>query len=219
MPIPRSASSARRRASLRPMPGSCVLSVSSKCLETFINGLRRVHRLLEDHPQVRAAQPAQLTRLEVEQVAAVVVDLAVRRGALGQQADHAAAERGLAAARLADQPDRLGRIEVEIDAVDGAHGAAVGAVPDPKVANGEARLSHSPASSSTVPADAGPTADDPDMIWGARLRRRRKVGLRMSLRPSPTSVSDVTASTIARPGYSAVHQMPAPASAIARCRS
>ena len=45
-----------------------------------------------------------------------------------------AAERRLAAAGLAHEPDRLARHQIEADAVDGAHGAALVAVPDAQVA-------------------------------------------------------------------------------------
>ena len=65
---------------------------------------------------------------------ALVGDLAGVAGALREQAEHAAAERRLAAARLADQADGLAGHQVEADAVDGAHGAALVAVPDAQVA-------------------------------------------------------------------------------------
>ena len=42
----------------------------------------------------------------------------------GKQPEDPAAERGLAAAGLADEADDLSRVDVERDAVDGAHGAA-----------------------------------------------------------------------------------------------
>ena len=82
-------------------------------------------------------------------------------GAFGQEAEHAAPERGLAAPGLADEADRLARQQIEADAVDRAHGAALVAVPDVQVAKRQDRLFHLPASSSTSGADAGPTADDP----------------------------------------------------------
>ncbi len=101
-------------------------------------------RLLEDHAQVAPAHGVLLLRLELEHVDAAEPELPVARAALGQQPDQAAAERGLAAAGLADQSEDLALPDVEAHAVDRAHRAALGAVPDAQVARLQHRLPRDP---------------------------------------------------------------------------
>ena len=81
-----------------------------------------------------------------DEVPAAVEHLAVGDGALGQQPEDAAAERRLAAARLADEPEHLARADVERDAVDRAHGAAQRPVVDAQVAHRDDRRRRSPIS-------------------------------------------------------------------------
>jgi hypothetical protein len=105
-------------------------------------GVEPGHRLLEDQPQLGAAQGTQLRRLQPDQVLAAEAHLAGGRRRFGQQAEYAAAQGRLAAARLAHKPHGLAGRDVERDTVDGAHRVALGAVPDPQVAQGEDRVAH-----------------------------------------------------------------------------
>src|SRR4051812_1610988 len=163
------------------------------------------HRLLEDQPQVRPAQRAHLLRGDCEKVSVPVADLAGCCGGLRQQPEDGPAESRLATPRLADEAERLTRADLERDAVDRAHRIALGPVPGPQVTDVEDDIAHSAASAFSMS--------------GLRTRRYRIKGLRMSFRPSPTSVKPVTRSTIATPGSRPVHQIPLAASAIARCTS
>src|SRR5262249_44006908 len=80
--------------------------------------IQRVVRLLEDDLHVRAPLP-QLALRERRDVSAVEQDLPARRL---EQPEEAPAEGRLAAAALADQPERLARVEVERDVLAGVHG-------------------------------------------------------------------------------------------------
>jgi hypothetical protein len=75
------------------------------------------HRVLEDHLHAPAG-PAQLLALERRQVDPVE---AHRAGGRLDEAQDRPAERRLAAARLADEPERRPAPDVEVDAVDGPH--------------------------------------------------------------------------------------------------
>ena len=124
MPIRPSVSSERCRIS---RVGQLRLVLLERLAEVILDPHQRVqpcHRLLEDQPELGPAEPPELLRREPDEVAPAVEHLAVRGGALGQQPEDAAAERRLAAARLADEPDDLAGVDVERDAVDCAHGAA-----------------------------------------------------------------------------------------------
>ena len=77
--------------------------------------IERADRVLEDDLHV-PAHLLQRRALEGDHVDAVEADLA--RGRL-EQPQQRASERRLAAAGLADEPDRLAAMDVEIDAVDG----------------------------------------------------------------------------------------------------
>ena len=80
------------------------------------------HRLLEDQPELRPAQPAELLRRQPDEVPPAVQHLRRLRDApVGEQAEDAAAERRLAAARLADQAEHLAGADVERHAVDRPH--------------------------------------------------------------------------------------------------
>ena len=83
--------------------------------------VQRRERVLEDHLHP-AAKRAQLLLAELRDVLAVEHDPSVRR--LVQPQD-GAADRRLAAARLADEPDRLAAVDRQRHAVDGADVADV----------------------------------------------------------------------------------------------
>ena len=97
------------------------------------------HRLLEDQPQIRPAEPAQLAIGQADEIAPSVEDLAVGHGALGKQPENAAPERRLATARLADEAEDLAGADLERDRIDCANGAAQGAVVDAQIAHRDDR--------------------------------------------------------------------------------
>ena len=81
--------------------------------------IERGHRLLEDHRHAVAAQVAQLAVRQIEQADAVEGHGAGHFGArLRQQAHHGERRHALAAAGLADQPERRAARDREVDAVD-----------------------------------------------------------------------------------------------------
>src|ERR1700759_4606883 len=78
--------------------------------------IERAHRLLEDHADAPAADPAHLARADLQEIAAVEQDLA-GHAALGprQEAQDGEAGDGLAAARFADDAQPLAGPELEAD--------------------------------------------------------------------------------------------------------
>ena len=82
-------------------------------------GVERRVRVLEDHHHL-APERAHLAPREVRDVAALEDDLAARRI---EQLHDAARHRGLAAAGLSHDAERLALLQREADAVDGLHGA------------------------------------------------------------------------------------------------
>ncbi len=116
----------------------------------LLQGLRKVlfdpheriqpsHWLLEDQPQVRAAETAQLAISHPDEVAPAVQHLAIGYGSFRKQPENAPSERRLAAARLADEPEHLAGADLERDPVDRANGAAQGAVVDAQIAHRDDR--------------------------------------------------------------------------------
>jgi hypothetical protein len=104
------------------------------------------HRVLEDHRDLLAADRSQLLVREPDQVASLEAGRAGGHPA-GASQDPEQGERGdaLAAARLAHDPERLARRDVERDAVDGVDDPAAGPEPNLEVLDGEERLSrHGP---------------------------------------------------------------------------
>ena len=104
--------------------------------------VERGHRVLEDHRDLAAADRAQLLVVQREQVAAVEHRRAARDAAVARE-DPEQRERGdaLAAARLADDPERLARRDVERDPVDRVDEPALGAEVDVQVVDDEEGLS------------------------------------------------------------------------------
>src|SRR5690348_17037085 len=91
--------------------------------------VQRRERILEDHLHP-SAQCAKLALAERRDVPAVEDDLPRRRLV---QAEEGPPDRGLAAARLAHQPEGLAPPDHEADVVDGAHVADVAVEEDPRL--------------------------------------------------------------------------------------
>src|SRR5437667_1885704 len=139
--------------------------------------IERRHRLLEDHRDLVAADGAQVTGLEGEQVAPFELDEAAGAdvtGGLGDQAENGERRDRLAAPRLAHDAERLTRLHLEGDAVDRARRAAalLGDEVGLEVTHAEQGLGHT-----------------------ASLR-----GSSASRSASPTAFSAITTSEIASPG-------------------
>jgi hypothetical protein len=111
-----------------------------------VGRIERGHRLLEDHGEPRTAQVAQLGRRDLQEVAALELDLAADRRVLRRQQPHDG-ERGhaLAASRLADQAERAAALQGKVDAVDGTDGAVVGRETDGQLPELQQRFGHSAA--------------------------------------------------------------------------
>ena len=96
-------------------------------------GVQRPGRVLEDHRHVLAAVPAQLAVAQPDHLGAAQPRRAADRGGPRQQAHDGAAADRLARARLADDRERAARVDLVVDAVDGADLAAAGREGDPQV--------------------------------------------------------------------------------------
>ncbi len=100
--------------------------------------IERVHRALRNIGHVPPAQGAQLLGIEPDEIAAAQPHGAVgHRGGGRQQAEHAHGERALAAARFADDAERLAGLELDRDISHGAHGPAPASVLDGEVLDAE----------------------------------------------------------------------------------
>src|SRR5450755_2436697 len=161
--------------------------------------VQRRHRLLEDHRDVGAAQPAQLALIQVDQVAAAVYDLAAGKNRcifLGQQTEDRERSHRLAAARLADQ--RYGGIAGDVEA-DALHGfedrVLVQAEVDPQIADREERFHCAWRSFSGTLA---PDADALHFNFGSSASRSASVN----------RLNAVTSSAIAVPAAASCHHLP-----------
>jgi hypothetical protein len=107
--------------------------------QLFADAEDRVHRIgrvLEDHRHALAAQPAHRGLVEPQQIALLEAQRAAddpRRRR--HQAQHREACHGLAAAGLADQPQRLACTHGEVDAVDHRGDPRSGEEMHPKIAD------------------------------------------------------------------------------------
>src|SRR5436190_15564057 len=143
--------------------------------------IQRGHRVLEDHRDLAAANAPQRPVPEPQQVTPPE-----ERGAAGdvtgprQDAEQRECGHALAAARLADDAERLARADLERDAVDGVDGAAVGAE-----------------------LDAQPL-DLEEEVRRHQIRPR-SLGSRASRRASPIRLKPRAEMTIAMPGMIASH--------------
>ena len=103
-------------------------------LAHLVEGMQRGQRVLEDHRDVVAAQPAQVGVGRLEQVLAVELDRAGDAGvARARQAHHRQRRDGLAGAGLADDAERLAAVDRVGDPVDGLDDAVVRVEVDPEV--------------------------------------------------------------------------------------
>ena len=137
-----SRSGSRPGRAARPRAVSaCALSIAEVRLERLADlpadrqhRVQRGHRVLEDHRDLAAADRAQLLVRQREQVAAAEHRRALRDAAVARQ-DPEQRERGdaLAAARLADDAERLAGRDVEGDPVDGVDEPALRPEPDVQV--------------------------------------------------------------------------------------
>ena len=149
-----------------------------------LDRVERVQRALEDDRHPRPAHRAQPARLHREHVLALEQHLAGHLRPAGQQPQERRGEARLAAARLARQPERLARAELEVDAAHGLERPCVGRVGHVQVADREQGRR------------GGGGLDLGAHSVGA-LRRR---GSRISSRAWPTSVKASTTNSTPRPG-------------------
>ena len=131
------------------------------------NGLERIegrHRLLKDHADILAADPAHFALGSGQQVVALEGDAAACRRALWQELHHRERRHRLAGARLADDPQDLALVHRKVDAPE----------------NGRA-------------ADREPQILDLEQgHWRLRLRRGSKMSRSPSpMRLSPNTVSTI----------------------------
>ena len=104
--------------------------------------VERRGRLLEDHADPVAADPAHLVVRQLEQVPAVEQDLAgLDPAGLGDEAQDRQAGHALAAAGLADEAHDLAAVDVEVDAVDRPDDAVAGVERRPQALDLEQRRS------------------------------------------------------------------------------
>ena len=134
----------------------CTSSASRICRPMVSTGLSEVIGSWKIIAISRPRIVAQLLVVEREQVAAAEHRRALRDAAVPGE-DPEQRERGdaLAAARLADDPERLAGGDVERDAVDGVDEPSLGAELDVQVVDDEERLSsHGLAASGRAPRGA-----------------------------------------------------------------
>ena len=144
--IPTSSSSSIARSRATPLD---TLAVSVDRLgdlaADLVERMQRRQRILEDHRDVVAADPAELLAGERQQVGALEQDLArhAAGAAVGQPHRRQRGD-GLARAGLADDPQRRGGGNRVGDSVDGMDDAVVGVELDPQVLDVEQwrRIAH-----------------------------------------------------------------------------
>ena len=140
------------------------LRLLQRLLQLVPDGQHRVQggdRILEDHRDLAAARALQLAPARAGEVPALEDDRAARHGGLGRQGVHDRAQRqALARAALADDADRLARLDLERHAVDDGEAVAVKLEPRDEVAHLEQRHqrdSGRSASARPSPRNASPT--------------------------------------------------------------
>ena len=108
-----------------------------------VEGIEAGERVLEDHPDPLAADPAHLLGRQVVDPTARQADLPARDAARRvDEADDRGARHGLAGAGLAHDSEHLAAADIEGDPVDRLEGAAAGDEFDPQIANGKDGLGH-----------------------------------------------------------------------------
>lgn len=148
------------------------------------------HRVLEDHGDVMAPDPAELLLGEREQVVAVEEDLAAAVDAGRRRVEAQYGERGgrLPAAGLADDGERLPGVDLQGDTPDGVHGGAFEPEVDAEVVDAEQRI---------CGRGGG---------RGGGLHRRYAFGSATSRRASPVMLTASEVIIRAAPGKTASHQ-------------
>ena len=122
MPIRPSVSSERRRDLARRQLRLVLLERLLEVLGDPHQRIQPCHRLLEDQAELRAAEAAEVFCGEARRGSGRRrCTSPSARAPFGQQTEDAAAERRLAAARLADEADHFALADVERDVVDRAH--------------------------------------------------------------------------------------------------
>src|SRR5205807_1851261 len=180
--------------------------------------VERVHRALEDHRDVAPAEAAKLLGLLADEVLALVEDAAAddpRRRA--QDLEHRVRDGGLAAARLAGEPDDLALPNLEVDAVDRPNAPRAAAVLDRELPQLEERLAvrlphrRLLRERGHAEASARATRRPPTSAASSRRRSRRSVrkrGLETSSIPARRSTSPRTVNASAAPGKKNGHHSP-----------
>ena len=108
-----------------------------------VHRIERGHRVLEDHPDLVAAEVLHLRVRDLEQVPALVVHLAAEaRVDVARQPHDRHRGHALARAGLADDAEHLAALELERDAVDGVNDAVLGRELDAEVLDLEQPLGH-----------------------------------------------------------------------------
>ena len=113
-----------------------VLDGVADLLADPLHGVQGGHRVLEDHADPLAADRPHLALRQPEDVGAVEEDLPAGDASVGGQQPHQGEHRdGLARAGLADDPERLARLERERQVTDGVHRPVEGVELDAEVAD------------------------------------------------------------------------------------
>ena len=122
---------------------SWVMIASTIWSPTVVHRVQRRHRVLEDHRDLVAAYVAQARLRHLEQVLALVVDLALEaRVPVAREAEDRHRRDALARAGLADDPEHLAAVQLEVHAVDGMHGPVLGREPNLQAFDLEQALGH-----------------------------------------------------------------------------
>jgi hypothetical protein len=100
-------------------------------------GVQGRHRILEDHGDVRSADPVELAHRKPQQLPPTEAHAARGLAVVRQQPHDAQHRLGLARARLAHDPQRLTLAQGEADPVDGLDGAVGGLEADFQVVDFE----------------------------------------------------------------------------------
>ena len=118
-----------RRARAARLLGDVVVRLDGlhELVADLVERMQRGERVLEDHRDLLAAHLAQLGVVHRQQVAPLEQHLAAERRVAGAgEPEHGEVRDALARARLADDAERLARVDRVGHAVDGAHDAVVG---------------------------------------------------------------------------------------------
>jgi hypothetical protein len=108
-----------------------------------VDRVQRRHRILEDHPDLVAAEILHLRVRHLQQVATLVDHLSFEPSVDAPGEPHQRHRRdALARAGFADDPEHVAAIELEGDSVDGAHEAVFGREMDLEVLDLEETLCH-----------------------------------------------------------------------------